>query len=128
MRGSHRLSPGTRVTRRSPTIIAAKKGKSGRTTRSMVVPATPTPTKSTLPTGGVQSPTQRFSTITMPKCTGSIPSATTTGRKMGVKMRMAGVMSMNVPTVSRMTLMRRKTTSGLSMAPTPAEIACGRLT
>ncbi|MBA7617398.1 hypothetical protein ES703_24712 [subsurface metagenome] len=74
------------------------------------------PTKSTLPTGGVHSPMQRLSTMTMPKWMGFIPSWTTTGRKMGVKINTAGVISMNVPTMSRNTLMISRMTILLSVS------------
>ena len=37
-----------------------------------------------------------------------IPSALQTGRKIGVKIRHAGVISMNVPTTSRIILINRK--------------------
>ena len=49
-----------------------------------------------------------------PKWTGCMPSFTTTGRKMGVKIRTAGVMSMKVPTIRSSILMMRKMTILLS--------------
>jgi hypothetical protein len=53
-RGSQRLSSGTNVTIRRQTIMTMKSGNSGLMTDSILVFATPTPTKSTVPTGGVQ--------------------------------------------------------------------------
>ncbi len=66
--------------------------------------------------GGVQIPTHRFSTIMIPKCMGFIPSwAVTMGRKMGVKISTAGVISIKIPTKSRMKLINRRITTGLSL-------------
>jgi hypothetical protein len=62
----------------------------------------------------------------MPKWTGSIPSPITTGRKIGVKINTAGVMSMNVPTASSKTLINSRITSGLSLSPSIALLTlCG---
>ena len=94
----------------------------------MDVFATPTPTKSTAPTGGVHSPMQRLSTMMIPKCTGSMPRSTATGRKMGVKMSTAGVMSMNVPTTSSTRLIMSRMATGLSVsASSDAVTLCGML-
>ena len=62
-------------------------------------------TNSVLPTGGVMLPMHRLYTKIRPNCTGSMPKVLTTGRNSGVKIRMAGVTSMNVPAISRMTFM-----------------------
>ena len=88
--------------------MAMNKGLNGLITFSKVTLAIPITTKSTEPTGGVQSPIQRFITITIPKCTGSIPNFVTIGRKMGVKMSTAGVISMKIPTNSNIKLMSNK--------------------
>ncbi len=61
-------------------------------------------TNSTGPTGGVMVPMPRLTISTMPNCTGSMPSALTTGRKIGVPIMISGAMSMNVPSTSRVTL------------------------
>src|SRR5699024_1975871 len=90
-------------------------GNMGRITLDILVLATLTPTKSKLPTGGVQMPTQRFITIIMPKCTGSTPSSVTMGKKIGVKMSTAGVMSINMPTINKIKLMISRITMGLSL-------------
>ena len=55
-------------------IIAKNNGMSGLITFCIDVLATPTPTKRTLPTGGVHSPIHKFKIIIIPKCTGSIPN------------------------------------------------------
>ena len=65
--GMRRLSCGMNATRNNTTIIAANMGRSGLMTLSIFVPATLHPMKRTDPTGGVQSPTQRFKTIMIPK-------------------------------------------------------------
>ena len=93
------------------TNMATKSGSSGLITRWIVVWATPTPIKSTEPTGGVQTPIQRFITIIIPKCTGCRPNFVTTGRKMGVKISTAGVMSINVPTMSNTRFIINKMTN-----------------
>ncbi len=54
-------------------------------------------------------------TIMIPKWIGSVmPKLLTTGRKIGAKIRTAGVMSMNMPMTSRMRLMSSRMTYLLS--------------
>ena len=89
-------------------------------TGSMRSRAIRAPTKSTLPTGGVITPTERFITTIAPKWTGSTPNSVTIGRKIGTKMRMAGVGSMKVPTASRTTIMMMRTTTLESVKPSTA--------
>ena len=94
--------------------------------RETGTPATPHPANKTVPTGGVHSPMHRLRTMMIPKWSGSMPRPTATGRKMGVKMRIAGVMSMNVPTTSSTRLMRSSNTMGLSVSPImPSATPCG---
>ena len=50
-------------------------------------------TNSTEPTGGVQRPMPRLRIRMAPNCTGSMPKAVTTGRKIGVVMMISGAMS-----------------------------------
>lgn len=97
--------------------MATNSGNKGRTTFSILVLATPTPTKSTEPTGGVHRPIQRFNIIIIPKCTGSIPRAVTTGRKIGVKMSTAGVKSIKTPTTNSIMFIIRSTIIVLSLIP-----------
>lgn len=103
-------------------IIAMKSGIRGLMTFVIEVSAIPTPTKRTEPTGGVQSPMQRFKTMMIPKCVGSIPRLTAMGRKMGVKIKTAGVMSMKVPTARRIKLIMSKMIIGLSDRASRAEL------
>ena len=74
--------------------------------------ATPAPTKRIVPTGGVHNPIHKLSTIMIPKCTGSIPKLVTTGKKIGVKIKTAGVMSMKVPTTNSVILINKKIAIG----------------
>ena len=55
-----------------------------------------------------------------------MPKVLTMGRKRGVKIRMAGVTSMKVPAISRMTFMISRMMIGLEVRPSrAAETACG---
>ncbi len=94
--------------------IIAKNGNKGFITWVTDTFATPLPTKSKVPTSGVQIPMHRFNTITIPKCTGSIPKVVTTGKNIGVNINTAGVMSIKVPTMSRIMLMAKKMANLLS--------------
>lgn len=99
----------------NPMIMAIKKGSNGLTTLEIEVLATPTPMNNTEPTGGVHKPIQRLSTMIIPKCTGSIPNSVTTGKNIGVKINTAGVMSMKIPTKSKIRLMIIRMTNLLSL-------------
>ena len=88
----------------------------------ILVPAIPHPTNRTLPTGGVQSPIQRFKTKMMPKWTGSTPNLIATGKKIGVKINTAGVMSINVPMINKKRLIIKSTTIGESDRDIKAEL------
>ncbi len=82
--------------------------------------ATAQATKRILPTGGVHKPMQRFNTIMMPKCSGDMPKLTATGRKIGVKISTAGVMSMKMPTINKTRLISNRMMMGLSLSATMA--------
>src|SRR5690625_5211165 len=77
--------------------------------------ATLAPRNRTLPTGGVHKPIHKFITIMMPKCNGDMPSSVTTGKKMGVKIKTAGVISIKIPTSSKITLIVSRMSTGLSL-------------
>ena len=96
--GNHKVILGKNVIKNKEKIIEINKGKSGLKTFSIDVPATPTPTKRTEPTGGVQRPMHKFKTSIIPNCIGSIPILSTIGRKIGVNIKTAGVISMKIPT------------------------------
>src|SRR5690625_108383 len=120
--GSQVLNVGQKVIRRRATSIPPKRGIRGRRSLVIVVCATLTPTNSRAPTGGVQIPIQRFMLIMIPMWSDTTPSYVTTGRKIGVKIRTAGVMSMNIPTSNRIRLVVRRITILLSLRPSSAEL------
>ena len=73
-------------------------------------------------------PIHRLKIIMIPKCTVFIPSAWQMGRKMGVKIRQAGVMSIKVPMISsRMLMMNRITYRLLLMDNIASDTAVGIL-
>ena len=59
------------------------------------------PTNSDVPTGGVINPKHRLTTMMAPKWMMWIPILVASGNRMGVSMMMAGVWSMNIPTMKR---------------------------
>ena len=79
-------------------------------TVSILTPPTLTPTNSVVPTGGVMVPMHRLKISMMPKWMVFMPKAWQTGKKMGVKIRQAGVISIKVPTTSRKKCMRTRIT------------------
>jgi hypothetical protein len=81
-------------------------------------------TNSTGPTGGVMVPMPRFRISMTPKCTGSMPMALATGRKIGVPIMMSGAMSMKVPSSSRTRLIRSSVRSGSSVMPRISATVC----
>lgn len=91
-------------------IIAPKNIKSFGITLSKVTPPTLTPTKRVVPTGGVMLPIHKLKISIIPKWTGCIPSALQTGRKIGVKIRQAGVISIKVPTINRIIFIKNRIT------------------
>ena len=97
--------------------MAAKYSSRGLITFSILVLPTFTPTNSVVPTGGVMVPIHRLNIIMIPKCTVFIPRAWQIGRKIGVKIRQAGVMSINVPIISRRILMIKRITYRLLLIP-----------
>src|SRR6058998_2394031 len=68
-----------------------------------------------MPTGGVSRPIIRFSVITTPKCTGSMPNFASTGMKIGTVSSMIAMPSIKQPRTSRMTLMISRMTAGLEL-------------
>ena len=118
--GSHRLKFGIYVTSISTTKIAAKYTSNCLNTVSICTLPTLTPTNSVVPTGGVIVPIHRLKIIMIPKWIVVIPSAVHTGRKIGVKIRQAGVISINVPTIRRIILIRNKITNLLLLTESSA--------
>ena len=119
--GSHKLKFGTYVTNINTAMITAKNGSSCLITSSSFTPPTLTPTNNVVPTGGVIVPIHKLKIIMIPKWIVFIPSAEQIGRKIGVKIRQAGVISINVPTTSKMMLIRKKMTYLLLLIDNNAE-------
>ena len=124
--GSHKDSCGIYVTNIKTMKIAPKYNNNCLNTFSIVTPPTFTPTKSVVPTGGVIVPIHKLKMIMIPKWMISIPRARHTGRKIGVKIKTAGVISMNVPTINKITLIKSKMMYLLSVIPRSAsDTSCG---
>ena len=86
----------------------------------------PQPTNRTEPTGGVIFPRHMLKISITPNWISLIPRLCAIGRKIGVKIRIAGVISMNMPTTIRITFIRKKITYLLvEMDIIPLEIAAG---
>ena len=64
------------------------------------------------PNGGVIMPSARLTTITRPKCTGSMPKCSATGANMGASTMMAALVSMNMPITNSAALMPSKNMAG----------------
>ena len=74
----------------------------------MLILLIPQPTNRTEPTGGVMFPRHMLKISMTPNWISLIPRLCAIGRKIGVKIRIAGVMSMNIPTTMRMMFISRK--------------------
>ena len=95
-------------------------------TPAMETFATPQPTNSTEPTGGVTLPRPMFMMSMIPNCTSLMPMLRAIGRKMGVKIRTAGVRSRNMPmTARKMFMISRMTNLLLEMLISAWLIAAG---
>ena len=95
---------------KSKAISIKKYGRSMTETRSIEHLVMPQPTNKTEPTGGVIEPMHMLKINMTPKWTGSMPKLMQIGRKIGVKIRIAGVMSKNMPTTSKMKFTMKKMT------------------
>ena len=92
----------------------------------MLILLIPQPTNRTEPTGGVMFPRHMLKISITPNWISLIPRLCAIGRKIGVKIRIAGVISMNMPTTIRITFIRKKITYLLvEMDMIPLEIAAG---
>ena len=69
------------------------------------------------PTGGVIKPMQRLKVMIIPNSTADKPQLKAIGKKIGVKINTAGVVSKKVPTNKRIRLMMSMITIGLSDTP-----------
>ena len=91
-------------------------------TCSMLILLIPQPTNSTEPTGGVMFPRHMLKISMTPNWMSVIPRLCAIGRKIGVKIRIAGVISMNMPTIRRITFISRSTTYLLEETAMIAEL------
>ena len=95
-------------------------------TSSILILLIPQPTNRTEPTGGVMFPRHMLKISITPNWISLIPRLCAIGRKIGVKIRIAGVISMNMPTTIRITFIRKKITYLLvEMDIIALEIAAG---
>lgn len=114
------------MTARSRTNNTAKYGSSVFVTCSILILLIPQPTKSTEPTGGVMLPRHILKISITPNWMSDMPRLCAIGRKIGVKIRIAGVISINIPITIRITFIRSKMTILLvEMDMIPALIAAG---
>src|SRR5436305_13990052 len=95
---------------------------------SMLILDTPHTTLSTTPTGGVIRPIALLMMNSTPKYTGSMPAVLMIGIRIGVRMRIVGVMSSAVPTITTTTMMANINSvllpmNGLSRSTTWVEIS-----
>lgn len=117
---------GTKTMTNSSTMSTSMNGMRCLITASSRTFATCAPTKSTGADGGEMTAIERLKTIMMPKCTGSMPYETAMGRKIGVKMRIAGVGSSGMPMTSSSSIMMSSTTTFESVHPNSAsDMSCG---
>lgn len=86
----------------------------------------PQPTNNTEPTGGVMLPKHILKISITPNWISDMPRLWAMGRKIGVKIRIAGVISINIPTTIKIIFIIRNTTYLLvEMDMMPALIAAG---
>ena len=114
MRGKSSLICGNIVTKNNVAIIARYKGNIGFKILPILTLPILQPTKSTLPTGGVHKPIDKFKIIIIPKCKGDIPKDSATGKNIGVKISTAGVMSIKLPTINNVILIINNMINGFS--------------
>src|ERR1700710_1697039 len=95
-------SSGKITIRNSTTSCAIMNGQTPLMISSMLMLETPQTTLSTTPTGGVIRPMALLMMNNTPKYTGSIPAVLMIGIRIGVRIRIVGVMSSAVPTMTTM--------------------------
>ena len=96
-RGKNKVISGNIVIIIRVKIKNIKKGNKGLTTDPIVVLLMPHATNRQIPTGGVIIPIPTFAATKMPKCIGSIPNETATGKNIGINTIIAGKASMTIP-------------------------------
>lgn len=108
---------GKYVTSNKATNIIAKYGNMYLITLSIVTPPKRHPVKRIVPTGGVIVPIDKLKQRRIPKCIGLMPNAVQIGSKIGVNISIAGVTSINVPTTSNKTFIKRRIKYLLVVSP-----------
>ena len=93
--------------------FAIKNGAADLNIFSMLNPVIMAHTFKQFPTGGVHAPTAKPITKITPNSIGEIPMLTTLGRKTGVKSKMAGLTSINVPDIKIIIAKNRSMLVGL---------------
>ena len=88
----------------------------------MLILLIPQPTNNTEPTGGVMFPIHMLKINITPNCTSDIPRLCAIGRKIGVKIKIAGVISINIPTTNKMIFIKKKITYLLEEIVISAEL------
>src|SRR4051794_18331973 len=121
-------SSGKMTIRNSTTSCAIMNGQTPLMISSMLIRLTPQTTFSTTPTGGVIRPMALLMMNNTPKYTGSMPAVLMIGIRMGVRIRIVGVMSSAVPTITTTTMMANINNvllpmKGFSKSTTWAEIS-----
>ena len=117
---------GTYVTASRIPSNTAKYGSNVFVTCSMVILLIPQDTNNTEPTGGVILPIHMLNINITPNWIEDIPRLSAIGKKIGVKIRIAGVMSINIPTINKMIFIKRRSMYLLSvMDIKPLLIAAG---
>lgn len=105
---------GMKVTSINITNMAHKNGVIDFTSSSRDTSATPVATNKLAPKGGVQKPIAKLTVIMTPKWTGSIPIPWTIGSKIGVRMIMEAIVSMNIPTIRSIIFISNSMINGFS--------------
>ena len=107
-------------------MLVSKNGRIATITGASGNRAMPAQTNRQTPTGGVVSPIIRFSTATVAKCSGSIPTAFDSASKGTNRMIRAAMVSRNMPTHSSRMLISSSTRNLLSVIDrTASAMACG---
>ena len=79
-----------------------------------------------MPYGGLQKPIARFIVSIIPKVTGCIPMPVQIGSRIGVRIIVAGMLSTNMPTISRKMLIIKRISIAFPVSPSiPCAIIFG---
>src|SRR5215475_12391073 len=107
-RGSHSVSSGIIVIAINDSTSGINQGRIATVVLSIDNLAILDSTNSTMPSGGCSSPIIRLSVIITPKCTGSMPTLTITGRRTGTRILIDAIGSRKQPTTSNRTFVSNR--------------------